>query len=339
MPADPHSLVDYLRSEGLASDFASRRRLWGLFGPTTVYRGTGAQNTALLAHLRFSVQAPQLELTKQIFAENESITARVVADVTVSIESELKATSFTAEPREIVDLGPASSAVGSDLPWVRIVAGPLASHGTIVMTKAGGNVQVNLLMSSADNGGATIPVALSPSDLNLFQLFYEQVTANDGALLKQAFDAARKDFVAPEKWIGLAADVKLGVLLYIVEAAAPEVYLLGLGGSYAWEFGKTWLMKAVELTTHPIEDSDRTTLKNIINGVDFVKLAWDLRKIRKKKEICKGLEAAASLPGWTIDTFGPQDPEDPIKLGGKMFTDTVKKSVVAVCTLQKAKPK
>ena len=338
MPPDPVSLVDFLKSEGVASDLAARRGLWGMFDPATVYRGTATQNLTLLDFLRIAAETPRLELTKQSHNANEPIRARVFSKSRVGIESSLNQLSFEAEAGTIVDLGPATSTYGfTPLRVVSVATPSLATHGLVVLRPDNGKVLVELLTASTNDAGATIPVTLTPQEVNLFTSFLQQATANNGALLAQAFPLAAAEFAGADQWAGLLLDAKLGIALIVLEVATPVGFLVGLGSAYAWTFGKIWLTRTVALTT--LSNSDKSTLTGIIEGIDLLKMVWDLpRNLRNKKKLCDNLEALTSLPGWGIDQLNFDDPDSQLKLAGKMFTDFVSKSVVGVCRMTRRQP-
>jgi hypothetical protein len=105
------SLVDYLNAKGYDSSKEARRHLWQTFRPEEKYELAAEQNEALLRSLELDDAAPRLELTKQVFQEGEMITAKVVSESDVLIESDSAAQSMNASPGDEVTLGAAHPGV------------------------------------------------------------------------------------------------------------------------------------------------------------------------------------------------------------------------------------
>jgi|694.fasta_scaffold03137_4 hypothetical protein len=105
------SLVDYLNAKGYDNSKEARRHLWQTFRPDEEYKLTAEQNEALLRSLELDNAAPRLELTKQVFQEGETITAKVVSESDIVIESDSAAQSMNASPGDVVTLGAAHPGV------------------------------------------------------------------------------------------------------------------------------------------------------------------------------------------------------------------------------------
>ncbi len=336
MTFDPNSLVDYLRARRLAHDFVARRRLWSLHNPRVAYSGTATQNTELLQELRWAEAVPELELTQAVYNVGDTIAARVMSMVPVNIESGLSRTSFAAAPGTVVNLGRANSFGFVTVKVMNSTGPPLASAGTLALLPApAGRVHAGLVTALMTEGDELVPIVLAPGEVTLFRAFLNSALANNAAVLKTAFAEAAREFVAPENWLGLAMNFQIAFTISIV--ATPVAGVVAFLTANSGDFISDFLKKAVAASS--LSSAQKTDMLAILGRIDDILLLITLvgggLKWKKSREICDLAGAAATVPGWAVESFAPEDGgSGKLTMAGKLFGDAVEGSVSLFCDVK-----
>lgn len=339
MPYDPTSIVDYLRAQGEDFSFGARKRLWAKVDASQEYRGTGTQNTALLAFLKFGDLAANLVLEKQYYAPNEDVHATVFASGTVLLENEFGAQSLQVQPGQRVLLGNLNR-VGVFL--IRATTQLVNTDMALIAVPKGGQIEVGIWSTSYEFGAApTVSIPLEAGDENLLEEFFGHLTP---AIFQLAADVALHEFVKAERWYGLGFDVAIAGVVAIIVPVEGAILLGKAAIPQLADFALIYLNAIVDVMA-ALSAEKKARMHQIINGfvvgVAVVKIGLSGKKLydlRNAEELCKHLDLIDGIGGQSvkiIDVIPAPAQSDDARMAGSMIRDSVSKSVKLVCEIVK----
>jgi hypothetical protein len=342
MAFDPNSLVDFLKSKGFGSSFASRRLLWGWYTPRERYAGSPAQNNRLLEALRLGFRAPALQLTGTLYDVGATVEAVVRTDTKVFVLNWFGQQSQEAEPDATLQLGKLNYAGVFPLQirtGLTVTMGDTVTTGALVaVPDPSGKIRVGLWDTPVVYSAAPVPLPLAAADEALLVKFYTKVVETPN-LLNDVGKAVLADYMKADKWFGLGLDVFVGVIITLAPPAGGAMLMYWGPAAVGWFFDAlfTFLDKLVEQVPG-LTDAERARLKILLAApVGIAKLGLDIRNFRKgARAVCDGVQLITSIPDTVlIKTFKVESPDEGPKMAGSMLRDIPTKSITLVCGVKR----
>ncbi|MCA9135410.1 MAG: hypothetical protein KDB00_01590 [Planctomycetales bacterium] len=338
MPSDPNSIVDYLREHGQDASFTGRKAIWQLLFPAENYQGSAEQNLRLLNLFRTSELTPTIQLTKSQVPLNSELEAIVGGISPVGIECSLNQMSFQAAPGQTIILGIVDR---SGFFPLHVFIDSQGTSGEIVVLPSlvPGHVDVALWTVPYKFDDVTIPVVVTADERDVVERFTDFIFSTEDYASNAAAEAG-VDFFKPENWLGLGLDVFIGVGISIVTTpGGGAIYYLQMGADWGIEFLATWLEKLIDnLPLGSFSSDDKDMLKaRLLGSFRVAQLAFGgfdtFTKSNRIAKVCSALPLMGSVPGWTTQVFDIQPNAEGPKMAGKLFMDSVSKSITMVCKL------
>jgi hypothetical protein len=348
MGVDPNSIVDYLKRHKQASDFQSRRILWGQFDPREAYTGSPKQNSRLLSALRIGEAAPELEFLPPLIPVNGEIRARIRSQSTVLIENGLTLSSSNAEPTETISLGTANR-FGMIPLHVRNES--VSSRGQLVLLPQDGQVRVDWWAVPTETTEESIMVTITDSSL---VSLLEQFSNHFQDVATEAAKRASKEFLEAVKASGILMDVFAGTVLLLIPGGGTFTFIISTQlAQYFLDFAASFIKHAVQLAPQPALQTDKDAVINTLTapitvarvGLSVVKAAGsignvkNLSHLRKNLDICDSIVELDSLAGWVVEQYiVPADgQQQSLQVAGSVLRSAVDNVASIVCAARKAK--
>jgi hypothetical protein len=289
--AQDDTLSGYLMSTGRDPSFAARKVMWADYRPAEKYTGSAEQNIAFLKAIKAFDAAPQIELVKGVFGQNEEVKVKIKAKnaaAALGIETGLGLQSINVAADEVVSLGKASAAGSYS---IRLSDSVVDRRYQLFLLPTNGGFGAELY-------GATAK-ALPPSS----PAFY-QPEANIAAALTKLYDSITKEAIedalqAIPPWMAENA-AALGETLVVCAVGGPVPCLVS-GAANGWSAMSAVLTKLA--TTSPaLNNQEKELLKTVFAVGDAAgQVAASFFGIPQRKRLCElselGIVIADSIAG------------------------------------------
>lgn len=337
MGVDANSIVDYLKGRKQASDFQSRRILWGQFDPSEIYTGSVAQNTRLLHALKLGEASPELEFVSSVVPIGGEIHAKVLSRSQVLIENGLNLTSSNASSNATVLLGTASR---FGLIPLHIRNESASSLGQLVLLPHDGQVRIDWWAVPTQTTEESFIISVAdPSVKTLVEQFFKHF----GDVAEDAAKLAAKDLLQAANASAILMDVFTGTVVVLVTGGTATIVISAQLAQYGLDFSAKFIEFAIELAPQPSQQADKDTLKALLTApltaarvglsvVNASKTIKDLPRLKKNLDLCSSIVELNSLTGWSVDRYVvPAEGEKDLQVAGSLLRSAVGNMISVVC--------
>ena len=334
------SVVDYLKARKQASDFLSRRLLWGQFDPRERYVGSAEQNIRLLNALKLGEAAPELEFVSPIVPVDGEIHARILSDTEVLIENGLSHTSMNADPYESVLLGTADRFGVIPLHIRNMHA---SSLGQLVLLMHDGQVRVDWWSVPTERAEESFIIVLDdPSTAELAEQFFNHF----GDVAEDAARLASKELLKAASVSGILLDVFTGASVTLITGGGASVIISAQLAQYGLNFAAKFIEQAVQLAPQPLLQADKDKLKTLLTspltaarvGLSIMNIrsaGKNVTNLKKNHQLCSSIVELNSLTGWAIDRYvEPAEDGKELQVAGSILRNVLGNTISVVCAAQ-----